>query len=173
MPPFTTIRSLVVLLVFLCAIVPGSSGAGQAPAGLELDLRIDKASYELGDRVVAYLIFRNRSPDPIVVNVFCMLADPSDCDFRFAVKTPSGRAAPPAAVREPTFPGFFTSRFILVPPGQTGSQEVDVGLYAKFEEEGAYSVEAGYTNRYAGQALGKPVWVGQLRSPTRSFKMVK
>ena len=163
------------LMGVLCALTVGTSGAGQAPPPqiVELDLRVDKSAYELHDRVPVYLLFRNRSADPVVINVFCMIGEPSDCDYRFDVRTPSGKPALPAMVRDPTFPGFFGGRFLTIYPGKTGGQEVDVSLFAKVEDEGDYSVVATYTNRLSGKVRGGTVWVGTLRSPARTFRIVK
>jgi hypothetical protein len=140
---------------------------------LELVFRVDKATYQLYDRVPTYFIFRNRSSDVVVVNVFCMVGEPSDCEFRFNVTSPSGKPAPPAGVREPTFPGLFAGRFLRIPPGQTGGQEVDLSLYVRLEEEGVYRVAASYTNRLSGRTSAGPVWMGTLQAPARTFRMVK
>jgi hypothetical protein len=134
---------------------------------------MDQATYEQYDRVPTHFIFRNRSSEPLVVNVFCMVGEPSDCEFGFNITTPSGRPAPPAAIRAPTFPGLFVTRFLPVPSGQTRSQEVDLSLFVKLDEEGVYTVEATYTNRLSGRRPAGEVWVGTLRSAARTFRVVK
>ncbi len=157
-------------------LLPRSPEAMQAP--LELDVSFGEPFYRLGAPVPALLHFTNRSAEPVLLNFGCIIG--GECDFRFDIITPSGHLPKPSSpgpyqtfVARPTRtgPGDTPSVGIIeILPGDTRTLEVKVTRYVIFEEEGVHTVEAGYVNRYSGPWAP---WVGILRSPSRSFTMVK
>ncbi len=162
--PRSAAKALLGLGVGLCVLLVRAPQAANeagpfAPGPVEVELIFKDEKVRLGREIVAYIEFRNRAPDAIVLNV--ALYTFGDCGLTFETKGPSGRLISQNRV----FPGrrlspYGPQDFRKIEPGRSYRLEIHIDDWVDLTEVGLYSFRVAYWNRYSGRWFGEPVWVG-------------
>ena len=158
------------VLIALATMVHSASGAGELREMLELDLWFPGSSFHIPGRVPVNVQLKNISAETIVVNKAYNF---QDCKLEFHIVTPSGRVPEQVLILKGRRPPLGPGDFKTLRPGGVFQTEVDLAEWFQLTEVGSYKVEAEYWNGHAGKQGGRTVWIGKIRSATRTFELTK
>ena len=161
------------------AATPSPSGSatalpGSTDAGLALTLTLPKSSYRRGEPIEALLVIRNTGTDALLIRkrllVNFLSAPPELRDLAFVISRPTDETRETLRfiphVRPPR-----AEDFALLEAGATYEATVEVSAFYPFLEEGAYTIQALYTNAVAPRD-GREAWEGELLSNVAPFTIV-
>lgn len=134
---------------------------------LELILRLERDRVPVDNPVIAYVVLRNRSNQPLTVNGRLLLNKPfapeSMRDISFTINGPPDyfslvrfniNAGPAEA-----------NHFVEIKPGEALERTYTLTKYYSLHEPGIYKIKATYLNTTAHDVLGRQAWIGRVDSP--------
>lgn len=161
------------LLVMVCPGAVQVSDGQDMQGGLELKLIFKERSFPLDDPVITYLMFSNRSTNPIVINARWFGGEVRpEFEIRFRARAPSSRRLEQASTFIDWPRDYRGEDFRKIPAGGAYEHPVELRKFFRFTEEGSYTIEAEYANSYSGRWLGEEVWRGRLKSGAATFKLI-
>jgi hypothetical protein len=140
---------------------------------LQLQLRILKESYAVGEPVEVELLLINKSKDPCIVNQR-MAINPGNMaegrwEVQFDVTFPPGkRLIRGAKIRREELQ---KEDFYTLSPGEHISKTYSLTRYYWMELKGTYTVKAIYSNKVSGRQFGLTAWTGEIISNSISFNV--
>lgn len=165
-------RLLLLLLLTAVITTEACSRREKLPVKLELDVSFKEQVFHLPRPVIAHVKFKNHSAVPAVINIAFNFLDHSTLDFR--IVAPSGETLKRLMIlqgKRPVEPG--PRDFQKIRAGEVYEVAIDLAQWYELTEKGTYTVEAEYSNTYEGRQWGENVWTGRIKSPTRTFQLVK
>jgi hypothetical protein len=146
-----------------------------AEKGLQIQLKIVRDSYAVGEPVEVELVLLNQSEAPVTVNkrmaIFAGQMAEGNWEVKFDIKYPPGeRLVRGAKIRREELN---KDDFAVISAGENIHKTFNLSRYYWLELPGPYEVKAFYHNSKNGQEFGSKAWTGDLNSNSISFKVTR
>ena len=159
---------LLVALTLAGACSPG--GESSVELLLEVDVFFKESAFRLPGPVTARVEFKNRSREALLMN---KAFNYQDCRLDFHIVSPSGGTLEQIRFLLGRRPPLGLGDFQEIPAGRTYGVDINLAQWFQFTEEGVYKVEVEYSNSHTGREQGISAWTGRIRSPDRTFELMK
>ena len=133
-------------------------GPGWAQSPLEFRLELEKGTCKLGQPILAHMVLKNSSPNPLHVNARLLVNGPYPFEHEVVMKVTGPDGLMPFALLMRTGPPI-PQHYYLLRTGRSISNLVDLAHSYAIRKVGVYRIEAAYENRYP------KAWVGRLLAP--------
>jgi hypothetical protein len=149
--------------------------SGNRNRGLEIELRMRKDTYSVGEPIEVILVLKNRSDAPLTINKR-MGFNPGHMgegswEVRFDVAFPPGRRPITHTLINPV--SLEEDDFTTLPPGGEISTLMTLTKYYWMKLPGTYSVTATYHNSNDGGKFGLSAWMGDIASNSIRLKVTE
>lgn len=136
--------------------------------GLEIEIKLDKEQYYLGDPILVQCLFKNTG------NLTLSLREILLIDLLFGIKEQGASKARLLETR--TFPNevFKASNVIKIDTGKSYlyEREINKTLYSMPKQPGSYELYAVYWNR-VDKSKNTKFWVGKIKSNSIKFEIIE
>jgi len=146
---------------------------GNQGQALELQLKVPKENYSVGEEIKVSLVLKNRTDAHVTVNKR-MAFNPGHMgeggwEVMFDINFPPGEHLTTVTFirREELNQGDFT----VLPPGGGTGMDYKLTRYFSMKLPGDYEVKAVYRNVVDGSQFGLSAWTGEITSNSVSFKV--